>query len=48
MSRPNPFSKDLKADSTLVLGPAGVRSLCNGCGLAAARRSRDRESKGTL
>ncbi|GAA5832892.1 hypothetical protein JCM11251_000519 [Rhodosporidiobolus azoricus] len=27
-------------------GPAGNRSLCNGCGLVAAKRSKERETKG--
>ncbi|GAA5950365.1 hypothetical protein JCM3765_004521 [Sporobolomyces pararoseus] len=27
-------------------GPAGIRSLCNACGLTAARRARDREVRG--
>lgn len=27
-------------------GPAGIRSLCNGCGLLAAKRSKEREAKG--
>ncbi|GAA6062763.1 hypothetical protein JCM10212_005559 [Sporobolomyces blumeae] len=27
-------------------GPAGIRSLCNGCGLTAAKRSKEREARG--
>ncbi|GAA5887506.1 hypothetical protein JCM5296_002598 [Sporobolomyces johnsonii] len=27
-------------------GPAGIRSLCNGCGLLAAKRAKEREAKG--
>ena len=29
-----------------MLGPAGVRSLCNGCGLQAAKRAKERKERG--